>query len=306
MNTMDLLAQALGEVCLMVRKMIAELVDFIRKTFFPKRSIQYVITSKGKPALKNREIEQRLREYPNAKISSFDWDTGDESEAADAILEQNVDPERREEIAKALASKMRQIKGYRRLCDESEKRRLERYNSGDPKHEKLLMRLWDLLRPDEPLVSRKNAQWQYIGFQGDDPATDFRGMGMLGLDQLVFFASYDVNQCQKILSISHHPQIGFPYAICGISMTALAKELLFDNQLKNHFYNASVQSPTMDSFHQVYCRIFSLFADYWVHVHPASVMQFNNVRREFVRRLEAYLARADANLLEARLEDLIT
>ncbi len=32
---------------------------------------------------------------------------------------------------------------------------------------------------------RITKQWQDIGFQGDDPGTDFRGMGMLGLHNLM-------------------------------------------------------------------------------------------------------------------------
>jgi hypothetical protein len=31
--------------------------------------------------------------------------------------------------------------------------------------------------------------WQQIGFQGRDPATDFRGMGMLGLDHLAYLCT---------------------------------------------------------------------------------------------------------------------
>ncbi len=36
-----------------------------------------------------------------------------------------------------------------------------------------------------PLLSRITKQWQNIGFQGDDPKTDFRGMGILGLENLL-------------------------------------------------------------------------------------------------------------------------
>ena len=36
-----------------------------------------------------------------------------------------------------------------------------------------------------PLMTRKTKQWQNIGFQGDDPKTDFRGMGLLGLKNLL-------------------------------------------------------------------------------------------------------------------------
>ena len=32
---------------------------------------------------------------------------------------------------------------------------------------------------------RVTKQWQDIGFQGEDPKTDFRGMGMLGLHNLM-------------------------------------------------------------------------------------------------------------------------
>lgn len=48
-----------------------------------------------------------------------------------------------------------------------------------------LFQLWEILMPDEKLESRKSKQWSIIGFQGEDPMTDFRGMGILGLNQLL-------------------------------------------------------------------------------------------------------------------------
>lgn len=45
--------------------------------------------------------------------------------------------------------------------------------------------LWEILMPDEKLESRKSKQWSIVGFQGEDPMTDFRGMGILGLNQLL-------------------------------------------------------------------------------------------------------------------------
>ena len=35
--------------------------------------------------------------------------------------------------------------------------------------------------PSEKLTSRVSPQWKELGFQGNDPATDFRGMGLFGL-----------------------------------------------------------------------------------------------------------------------------
>lgn len=46
------------------------------------------------------------------------------------------------------------------------------------------LQLWKFLKPDTPLASRISKQWCEIGFQGDDPKTDFRGMGLLGLYNL--------------------------------------------------------------------------------------------------------------------------
>ena len=49
----------------------------------------------------------------------------------------------------------------------------------------LTFQLWVVLTNGQHLESRTSSQWTQIGFQGEDPMTDFRGMGMLGLDQLV-------------------------------------------------------------------------------------------------------------------------
>ena len=50
------------------------------------------------------------------------------------------------------------------------------------------MHLWKTVFPAKQLASRVSEQWKDMGFQGTDPATDFRGMGLLGLEQLIYFA----------------------------------------------------------------------------------------------------------------------
>lgn len=61
-----------------------------------------------------------MRDYPNNRIKSLDWDTGDETEAADEILyDYSIkDDERRYDLSKNLAKSMRQIRGYQKLCQE--------------------------------------------------------------------------------------------------------------------------------------------------------------------------------------------
>lgn len=146
-------------------------------------------------------------------------------------------------------------------------------------------------------------------------------MGILGLEQLCFFAQFDVSNAQRCLKISHDPSIGFPFAVCGITITAMCKDLLHEDLLKNHFYNALKTPPTLDNFHQVYCkpflncfhfyistfagRIFTLYCDFWDHERPSSVMMFNLIKQKFVVHLAEYLRRGTANLFEVTLEDII-
>src|SRR5690349_19271365 len=63
------------------------------------------------------------------------------------------------------------------------------FDSTNKAHERNLMTVWEVLMPHEKLKSRISAQWKDIGFQGVDPATDFRGMGILSLDNLVYMAT---------------------------------------------------------------------------------------------------------------------
>ena len=50
----------------------------------------------------------------------------------------------------------------------------------------LITQLWGKLMVGQELTSRVSKDWQDIGFQGNDPATDFRGMGTLGLQCLQY------------------------------------------------------------------------------------------------------------------------
>jgi len=94
----------------------------------------------------------------------------------------------------------------------------------DPKngrHVQLLQDLWASMLPDarcpinddkSPSSSISSGAWSDLGFQGKDPSTDFRGMGLLGLTQLVYFAKYDPEAAKRVLKVSLHPRRYFPYA----------------------------------------------------------------------------------------------
>lgn len=58
---------------------------------------------------------------------------------------------------------------------------------GDAQHEALLEALWTCLYAGEEVV-RVSPAWKRMGFQREDPVTDFRGGGVLALRCLVYFA----------------------------------------------------------------------------------------------------------------------
>ena len=74
-----------------------------------------------------------------------------------------------------------------------------------------------------PNVTRRDgrftSEWGSIGFQGNDPATDFRDMGLLGLHQMAYFAAHRPTVARQIVTSADLPYRGFPYAITGIQMT---------------------------------------------------------------------------------------
>jgi hypothetical protein len=113
-----------------------------------------------------------------------------------------------------------------KLMHELNTRAATKYDSGNKAHERKLLELWDLAMPNEKLTSRISEQWTTIGFQGVDPATDFRGMGrcrmfvpaicvlrvrwltffkgLLGLDDLHYYAKVHSQSFQRVLKSSQH------------------------------------------------------------------------------------------------------
>ena len=69
---------------------------------------------------------------------------------------------------------------YNKVLSEVERQRSIAYDESNEEHEQLLYRLWSLLKgDDDPVTERHSARWTEIGFQGHNPATDFRVMGIL-------------------------------------------------------------------------------------------------------------------------------
>jgi ELMO/CED-12 family len=102
---------------------------------------------------------------------------------------------------------------------------------------------------DEPLLDRYTLQWQDLGFQGKDPGTDFRAMGLLALDDLSYLSKYHNVLAKQILGSSLSPA----FAIVSISITAYCLRLLRARQLQFLLYKHGV---TKEVYHEIYSTCF--------------------------------------------------
>lgn len=68
-------------------------------------------------------------------------------------------------------------------------RRIQKpYDAQDPAHYNAIQQLWKLAFPGEPWVSIKSKKWTEMGWQRDDPGSDFRGAGFAALENLLYLA----------------------------------------------------------------------------------------------------------------------
>lgn len=155
------------------------------------------------------------------------------------------------------------------------------YDKTNPEHEKMLMRLWRAVFPDLELKTRVSEQWKAMGFQGTDPATDFRGMGMLGLSNLIYIAEKHPVIFRRIVKEqASRDDNDYPVAVTGISITQL---------LVTHFKVEKAGSGTDEeeelhpilfdhdyAFEEIYCIVFQLLDRTWDEMN-AAYMDFPKV-----------------------------
>uniref|UniRef100_A0A4W4E2J0 ELMO domain-containing protein n=1 Tax=Electrophorus electricus TaxID=8005 RepID=A0A4W4E2J0_ELEEL len=130
---------------------------------------------------KSELLQSAVSVHPDAVEKTID----------DIMVLKKIHPDTNPQLGISLQACLFQIVGYRNLVLEVEKLRREPYDCENPEHEDMLMQLWKALRPESPLTGRISKQWCEIGFQGSDPKTDFRGMGLLGLHNLLYFSEHD-------------------------------------------------------------------------------------------------------------------
>jgi len=246
-----------------------------------RRTLKELLQSDDRPEDIAVTVGSRIIDNNNNSIEHFDFNeksknslesVAEEIATCEAISNEN-EIERLQECLVLLDSIVKTKKTINEL-------KKIKYDSNDKSHEKKLMELWNGLRPFHRLPSRLCKEWGEIGFQGQDPATDFRGMGMLGLEQLLYFTTKHNKTALKVLKLSQgdgSDLSGFPFAITGINLTSILLERLNANQL-----DFALQLPCCEeSFHELYCKVFATFAEEYIASNPTNIMDFPPFLQQF-------------------------
>ncbi|KAF8820896.1 hypothetical protein IE077_002680 [Cardiosporidium cionae] len=159
-----------------------------------------------------------------------------------------------------------------------------------------LLEVWKFLtdRPYPPSFShsssfpdpmKQETSWADIGFQ--NPLRDFRGVGQLGLKNLLYFAKIHRLRAREVLEESLQPAMWFPFAATGLNITMWLLEFLRAGQLSCFFYRNSMKP--LEIFNAIYCFSFLEFSRFWKISRPADILQFGKISLQFKKRLQIIL-----------------
>jgi len=93
------------------------------------------------------------------------------------------------------------------------------FSPEDGSHKALLDRLWRAVFGD-----LTPEHWRWLGFQGTNPASDFRGMGVLSLYLMTYLAETRPQYCRTICEASRLGTTNereYPWATAGINICAM-------------------------------------------------------------------------------------
>ena len=77
------------------------------------------------------------------------------------------------------------INAYNKLLNDLDDLRNKKFSFTNSEDAEKLVEIWESLKgKGDQLILHISKRWSEIGFQGKDPSTDFRGMGMLAVINL--------------------------------------------------------------------------------------------------------------------------
>lgn len=170
-------------------------------------------------------------------------------------------------------------------------------------HQDALRQLWRLTYPDREIPPLKSDLWKEMGWQGSDPSTDFRGGGLISLENLIYFAKNYPDSFHRLL----HKQNGtravweYPFAIAGINISYTLAQML---ELQSGKLTSRVGARFLEllgedemAFDNLYCVAFQMLDAQWL-ARQATYMEFNEVLESTRTLLEQELLLEDISSIQ--------
>jgi len=110
------------------------------------------------------------------------------------------------------------------------------FSNEDPLHLSMLRTIYRQLTSSTVDCPRYGSHWETIGFQGTDPSTDLRGVGILGLVQAVYLVTTPevLPFTRDLFSLSRSEGQEFPLLVLSLNITRITLHVLRDGLLNRH------------------------------------------------------------------------
>ncbi|XP_059155461.1 ELMO domain-containing protein 3-like [Physella acuta] len=136
------------------------------------------------------------------------------------------------------------------------------FDNENVNHNQILQTIYRCLTGSKFDCQRYGSHWEEIGFQGNDPATDLRGTGMLALAQLLFFLRDQRTKdlARDVYKLSLHPTQNFPFCVMGINLSRICLQVL-----REDLYNRECNKcgNVIDTLNSVYACLFLKLYNLW-------------------------------------------
>ncbi|GFG28662.1 hypothetical protein Cfor_06583 [Coptotermes formosanus] len=136
----------------------------------------------------------------------------------------------------------------------------------EPVHVRMLQTVYQRLTGTRLDCPHYGSHWEHIGFQGTDPGTDLRGVGMLGLLQLLYLSNtpHLIPLARDIYRVSVDDQQNFPLAVMSLNMTRIALQALRRGELNRE---CNHQQLVLHVVNQFYVAVFHHTLHIWTSQH---------------------------------------
>ncbi|PJF17593.1 putative transcriptional corepressor [Paramicrosporidium saccamoebae] len=198
-----------------------------------------------------------------AAVTAVQVHSGEENSAGESVARQIAAKKKipsKGTLFKLLLSAIQQIRDGRMLFDSIERLCRTPYDHDNPAHRKLLVRLWTAWKTD-PLPEIPSEEWKELGFQGTDPATDFRAMGLFALHCIVVFA--ESKNGKSIYKEAQYGPYWYSFAVVAVNVADAIHRYLRDDRL---------HCSDMTMVDAEFIRLMTSFHSVWMQSKPENFM----------------------------------